>query len=53
MLYIIIAYYDGLQIVAVSFVASFSFRFRCFVFDVNQLKVKFAYHYAITKPDYE
>ena len=42
MLYIIIAYFGGLQIVAVSFVASFSFRFRCFIFDLNQLKVKFA-----------
>ena len=36
------AYFDGFQIVAVSFIAEFSFRFCCFVFDVKQLfKVRF------------
>ena len=43
------AYLDGFQIVAVSFIGEFSLRFCCFVFDLNQLKVKFAFHYAITK----
>ena len=32
-----------------SFMAEFSLRFCCFVFDVNQLKVKLAAHYAIIK----
>ena len=39
----------GFQSVAVYFIAEFSFRFCCFVFDINQLKVKFADYYAITK----
>ena len=43
------AYFDGLQIVALSFIAEISFRFCCFVFDVNLLKVKFANYYAIKK----
>ena len=57
MLYIIMAYYAVLTLMvsncAVSSIATFSFRFCCFVFDVNQLKDKFADNYAITKPDYE
>ena len=36
------AYFDGFQIVAVSFISEASFPFCCFVFDMNQLKVKFA-----------
>ena len=31
------AYFGGFQIVAVSFIAEFSYRFCCFVFDVKQL----------------
>ena len=44
------AYFDGFQIVAASFIAEFSFRFCCFVFDVKQLlKVKFVVYYIMTK----
>ena len=32
-------YCDGFQIVAVSFIAEFSYQFCCFVFDINQLKL--------------
>ena len=39
--------------VAVSFIAEFSFPFCCFVFYINEMKVKFADHYAITKTDPE
>ena len=34
------AYFDGFQIVAVSFSAEFSFSFCCFVFDVEQRQRK-------------
>ena len=51
------AFFDGFQIVAVSFIAEFSFPFCCFVFDMNQFKVKFKVkfpdHCAITKADSE
>ena len=47
------AYFDGFKIIAVSFITKFSFLFCCLVFDINQLKVKFADHYAITKTDSE
>ena len=44
------AYFDGFQIVAVSFMVEFSFRFGCFVFDVKQLlKVKFVEYCVMTK----
>ena len=44
------AYFDGFQIVAVSFIAEFSFRFCIFVIDVKQLlKVKFVVCYAMKK----
>ena len=36
-----------------TFIAEFSFRFCWFVFDVNQLKVKFADYYVISKTDFE
>ena len=35
-----IHYDDSFQIVAVSSIAEFSFPFCCFVFDINQLKLK-------------
>ena len=38
------AYFDSFQIVAVSFIAEFSYPFCCFVFDINQFK--FEGHYA-------
>ena len=45
-----IDYFDGFQIVAVFFIAEFSFRFCCVVFDAKQLlKVKFAVYYVMTK----
>ena len=47
------AYFDGFEIVPVSFITEFSFPFCCFVFDINQLNVKFVDHYAITKIDSE
>ena len=38
--------------VAVSFIADFSYRFCCFVFDVKQIfKVKFVVYYVMTKMD--
>ena len=42
------AYFDGFQIVTVSFI-KFSFPFRCFVFDIKQLlKVKFVVGFVMT-----
>ena len=38
------AYFDGFQIVAVSFSAEFSFSFCCFVFDVKQRNLKKIIH---------
>ena len=44
------AYFDGFQIVVVSFIAEFFFRLCYFVFDVKQLlKVKFVVYYVLTK----
>ena len=43
------AYHAVHTLMAVSFIAKFSFPFGCFVFDIKQLKLKFAYHYAIRK----
>ena len=45
------ANFDGFQIAAGSFSSVSPFLFCCFVFDINQLKVKFVDHYAITKTD--
>ena len=43
-------YFDDFQIVAVSFIAEFSFWFCCFVFYVKQsLKIKFVVYYVMTK----
>ena len=43
-------YFDDFQIVAVSFIAEFSFWFCCFVFYVKQLlKVKFVVYYVMIK----
>ena len=42
-------YHAVLTLMAVSFIAKFSFPCGCFVFYIKQLKVKFAYHYAIQK----
>ena len=47
------AYHSVLSLMAVSLIVVFSFQFRDFVFDVNQLKVKCVDHCAITKTDYE
>ena len=43
------AYFDGFQIVAVSFIAEVKFRICCFVYVVKQLlKVKFVVYYVMT-----
>ena len=47
------AYHAVLTLMAVSLIAKISFPFGCFVFDINELKVKFVDHYAITKADSE
>ena len=39
------ANFDGFQIVAGSFSSVSSFPFYCFVFDINQLKVKFVFFF--------
>ena len=49
----IFAYFDGFHIVAVSFIAEFSFPFCYCFFYINQFKVKFADRSAITKTDSE
>ena len=48
-----VAAHAVLALMAVSLIAKNSFPFGCFVFDINQLKVKFVDHYAITKADSE
>ena len=43
-------FFDGFQIVPVTFIAEFSFRFCCFVFYVKQLlKGRFVVYYVMTK----
>ena len=45
------AYFDGFQIVAVSFITEFSFRFSCFILTSKSLKVQFVVYYVMTKID--